>query len=70
MQIFLSEHVADGIMGKDRVKGSTQTDRSNIALEMFQLWVERAAHREHLRGQIDQGHLETGLEVRGNVASA
>jgi len=49
---------------------ASQPRRPHIAMDMFALGVQGAAHREHPRRKIHQSHLELPLEVRRVVPSA
>jgi len=66
-QIGFRRHVADGVVNENAVESSAQTKRANVALEVLALGVERAAHCEHVRGDVNQSHMKSRLKVRGVV---
>ena len=69
-QVVLAGDVADRILDEDRIEGASQAHAAHIALEVLQIRVNLLAGCQHIRREIDQGHAEVALEVRGVIATA
>ena len=69
-QVRLGDHVFDGVVDEDRVEGTAEPHRSHVALFVSALRVETLRQLQHVSGEVDQGHIEVGLEVRRAVAAA
>ena len=61
---FFSGHVHDRVMHEYGVEDAAQPHRAHVASQMLTLRIDRSAHLQHLRRQVDQRHLEVGPEMR------
>ena len=47
-----------------------EQDGPHVRFDVFEVWVQRPAELEHRRREVDQGHIEVRLQVRGVIAAS
>ena len=68
--IFLSEHVADGVVYQDAVEFCSEANGTHIAEMMLDRWVQALGQGQHFFGDVDCGGIVVGGQVGEEVAAA
>ena len=68
-EVLSCQHVAHRVLQEDSVEHPVESNCSHVALNVKALWVGGAADFQHPRGEVDQGQVESPLQIEGVAAA-